>query len=114
MAGFDNPFDPYVTLSRGCSCGHHRTQAEHDAASVSADVPAGEEARYGRVVESAVMRALFPQDSARRRFLQAVGSGTALSAISALFPLATAKEVFAQTGGERVVSSRCRCRCRCR
>jgi nitrate/nitrite transport system substrate-binding protein len=97
MSGFDNPFDPDLKLSRGCSCGRHHTQAEHDALA-AADVPAGEEALYGRVVESAVMRALFPRDETRRRFLRAVGSGTALSAISTLFPLGAAKEAFAQTG----------------
>jgi nitrate/nitrite transport system substrate-binding protein len=52
-----------------------------------------------RAVESAVVRALFPTDSLRRRFLKAVGAGTAMSAISTLFPLAAAKEAFAQTAG---------------
>jgi nitrate/nitrite transport system substrate-binding protein len=51
------------------------------------------------VVESAVMRALFPQDDVRRRFLRAVGAGTALSAVSTFFPLGAAKEAFAQKGG---------------
>ena len=44
------------------------------------------------------MRALFPQDELRRRFLRAVGAGTALSAISTFFPLGMAKEAFAQVG----------------
>jgi nitrate/nitrite transport system substrate-binding protein len=34
----------------------------------------------------------------RRRFLRAVGAGTALSAISTFFPLGAAKEAFAQSG----------------
>ncbi len=34
----------------------------------------------------------------RRRFLRAVGAGTALSAISTLFPLGAAREAFAQSG----------------
>jgi len=42
-----------------------------------------------------VMRALFPQDAVRRRFLSAVGAGTALSAISSLVPFG-ALEAMAQ------------------
>src|SRR6476659_5845502 len=49
-------------------------------------------------MEAAVMRALFPHDELRRRFLRAVGAGTALSAISTFFPLGAAKEAFAQSG----------------
>jgi len=89
---FDNPFDPDRGLNRaGCSCGGHSSQAEHDrAASRSAD------ARLSRVVESAVVRALFPHDASRRAFLHAVGASTAVAAISQFFPLGTAMEVFAQ------------------
>ena len=39
------------------------------------------------MVETAVMRALFPNDTTRRRFLHAVGSSTAMAAISSLLPL---------------------------
>jgi len=38
----------------------------------------------GRVIQSAVMRALFPRDATRRRFLAAVGSSGALAAISSV------------------------------
>ncbi|MGH8750550.1 MAG: CmpA/NrtA family ABC transporter substrate-binding protein [Burkholderiales bacterium] len=95
MSGFDNPFDPRVKLS--CGCGRHATQAEHDDAQT---IPAVIDAATGRLVESAVMRALFPQDALRRRFLKAVGSSTALAAVSQLFPLALAKQAFAETGGK--------------
>ena len=44
------------------------------------------------------MRKIFPQDAARRAFLKSVGASTALAAISQLFPLKTATEVFAQGG----------------
>ena len=37
-----------------------------------------EDALNRRVVETAVMRALFPNDTTRRRFLHAVGSSTAM------------------------------------
>jgi len=98
MSGFRNPYDPNITLSSGCGCGRHATPAEHAAAVETDRLASGSEALHGRVVESAVMRALFPQDELRRRFLRAVGAGTALSAISTFFPLGVAKEAFAQTG----------------
>ena len=98
MSGFKNPYDPNINLSRGCGCGRHTTQAEHDAAVETDQLASGSEALQARVVESAVMRALFPQDELRRRFLRAVGAGTALSAISTFFPLGMAKEAFAQVG----------------
>jgi nitrate/nitrite transport system substrate-binding protein len=94
MSAFRNPFDPEVKLGSGCDCGHHASAAEHDAALALTD----SEALGSRVVETAVMRALFPQDATRRSFLKAVGSGTALAAISTLFPLGLAKEAFAQRG----------------
>ena len=98
MSGFKNPYDPNINLSRGCGCGRHTTQAEHDAAVETDQLASGSEALQARVVESAVMRALCPQDELRRRFLRAVGAGTALSAISTFFPLGMAKEAFAQVG----------------
>src|SRR5688572_28975447 len=86
-----DPFDPKVRL--GCSCGAHASQAEHDQRA-GALLP-GEEALNRSVIETAVMRALFPRDALRRRFLGAVGSATALSAISGLFPF-SALEALAQ------------------
>ncbi|MFN3987687.1 MAG: CmpA/NrtA family ABC transporter substrate-binding protein [Rhodocyclaceae bacterium] len=95
MSAFRNPFDYNTRLHRGgCSCGHHHDQAEHDRAE-----QLEAQALADRVVETAVMRALFPQDAVRRRFLRAVGGGTALAAISTFFPLGAAKEAFAQGGG---------------
>ncbi|MEC5385203.1 CmpA/NrtA family ABC transporter substrate-binding protein [Uliginosibacterium sp. H3] len=91
MSIFRNPFDPEVRLHKGCSCGQHSSQAEHDTSVQTAQ---------DRAVESAVMRALFPDDNLRRNFLRSVGAGTALAAISTLFPLGSAKEAFAQSGGK--------------
>jgi nitrate/nitrite transport system substrate-binding protein len=87
-----DPFDADRALRKGgWSCGAHATQAQHDDAA-----PASHDGRLARVVESAVMRALFPQDNDRRAFLRAVGASAALAAISQFFPLGTATEVFAQ------------------
>ncbi|MCX7960315.1 MAG: ABC transporter substrate-binding protein [Burkholderiales bacterium] len=58
-----------------------------------------EEARDSRIVEQAVLRALFPNARMRRAFLQAVGAATALSALESVFPLGRAKEAFAQGAG---------------
>ncbi|PZQ16252.1 MAG: nitrate ABC transporter substrate-binding protein [Ancylobacter novellus] len=90
MSAFKDPFDSRHRLSSGCSCGRHASDAEHAADPATADE------RTTRVVESAVMRALFPEDATRRAFLTAVGAATAIAAVNALFPLATATEVFAQ------------------
>ena len=95
MSIFSNPFDSKVRLR--CACGQHASDAEHQA-SVSSSVGDSLEAQQNRVVEQAVMRAVFPQDALRRRFLQAVGAPTALAALSSIFPLALAKEAFAQGG----------------
>ncbi|MEW5965471.1 MAG: CmpA/NrtA family ABC transporter substrate-binding protein [Pseudomonadota bacterium] len=93
MSGFDNPFDPDTQLHRGgCSCGRHTSEAAHDAAMKD------EEARVSRVVESAVMRGLFPDDRMRRNFLRAVGAGTAMAAISTLFPMGAAKALAQEAG----------------
>jgi nitrate/nitrite transport system substrate-binding protein len=102
MSTFDNPFDPQRRLKRcGCSCGGHRTQVEHDAEAqrqLQCAPLESEQMRYEGVVASAVIRAMFPKDAARRAFLKSVGASTALAALSQFFPLKTASEVFAQGG----------------
>ncbi|MEI7429202.1 MAG: CmpA/NrtA family ABC transporter substrate-binding protein [Betaproteobacteria bacterium] len=85
-----DPFDPTQVIHR-CSCGHHQSQAEHNADSVAGDI----DALNSQVVQSAVMRALFPQDLERRKFLSAVGASTAMAAISSFFPFG-AIEAMAQ------------------
>jgi nitrate/nitrite transport system substrate-binding protein len=87
---FQDPFDVNRTLhAAGCSCGQHGSEAEHDTAASS-------DARLKRVVESAVVRALFPQDAARRAFLRSVGSATAIAAIAQFLPLGSITDAFAQ------------------
>lgn len=96
MSGFDNPFDPNIQLHKGCSCGKHHSQEEHDRAATAA--PEGEEANLQRIMESAVVRAMFPEDQARRNFLRAVGASTAFAAVSSLFPLKAAAALAAEKG----------------
>jgi len=88
-----DPFDPHHSLTR-CSCGQHGSQAEHDAAITQGDV----DALNRRVVQGAVMRALFPHDAERRRFLSVVGASTAWAAISSVIPFG-AIEAMAQEKG---------------
>jgi len=97
---FKNPFDPGSKLTSGCSCGQHRSEAEHEQSRRKSEeaIVQDDEARLRRVVEGAVVRALFPHEGSRRAFLTAVGASTAAAAISAVFPLATATEVFADEG----------------
>ena len=93
MSAFDDPFDSKIRLKKNCSCGAHSSQSEHDLLE-------GEVALSNRVLESAIIRALFPQDGIRRRFLKAVGASTALAAVSTFFPLSAAREVFAASPGK--------------
>jgi len=98
MSAFKNPFDFNLRLKGGCSCGKHHSQAEHDAEQARLNEPKEEEAALNRVIESAVVRALFPHDETRRAFLKAVGAGTAMAALSSLFPLGAAQALAAERG----------------
>src|SRR3979490_1750515 len=98
MSAFSNPFNPGVRLGAGCDCGRHASQAEHELA--IADEPRSDDAETlnRRVIESAGMRALFPKDETRRRFLNAVGCSAAMAAVSSFFPFG-ALEAMAQEKG---------------
>jgi nitrate/nitrite transport system substrate-binding protein len=101
MTMFRNPFDSGLRLRGGCSCGAHASQDAHDRALRADAVESGEagaEATYQRVVQSALMRALFPVDAQRRAFLSAVGWTTASAALASVLPIGAATEAFAQTG----------------
>jgi len=92
---FGNPFDPDKRL--GCGCGRHASAAAHNAALV-ADAPASAADAMPGLVQSAVMRAVFPRDAERRAFLRAAGGATALAALAEVFPLATATAVAQDRG----------------
>jgi nitrate/nitrite transport system substrate-binding protein len=104
MCTFDNPFDSSRSLnSAGCACGRHVSAAEHErdtqlqCVQVENQVE-NQDKRYENVVASAVMRAMFPKDAARRAFLKTLGVSTALAAVSQFFPLKSATELFAAAG----------------
>jgi len=96
MTVFDDPFKDAPLRRRGCSCGQHRDQAAHDAA--QAALPGDEDHALARAVESTVVRALFPDERVRRNFIKSVGAGTALAAISSLFPFGAATALAMERG----------------
>ena len=117
MSAFEDPFDPYVRLG-ACVCGRHRDEAEHDAAGLAParlgasrmtamgpssgsplDVDADVETLHQRVIQSAVMRAIFPRDQERRNFLRAVGRTNAMAAISSVLPLGAIEAFAAEKTG---------------
>jgi nitrate/nitrite transport system substrate-binding protein len=85
----------------GCTCGAHDAIARHRAelgeASGNAD-ELGAERRIELGVEAAVLNTLFPEGRLRRAFLRAVGGRTAMAAVAAAFPLATAKAIAQERG----------------
>ena len=97
MSMFQDPFDAKSLLAGRCPCGGAHTSADHDRLSTQA-VPRAEEEQWNRVVDAAVLRAVFPVDAQRRLFLKTVGAATAMAAISSVLPLAAAREAFAQGG----------------
>jgi nitrate/nitrite transport system substrate-binding protein len=105
MSGHDlhDPYDADRPLRLTCSCGQHASAADHaadrsaDAAVARADQAAAQlraraeepdvQARLNAFVEAALVKALFPHEPVRRRFLQAVGRRTAAAAIGSVLPL---------------------------
>jgi nitrate/nitrite transport system substrate-binding protein len=78
-------FDPSVTHGQSCACSAHGVSTK-----------AGD-ARLSEVVRSAALRAVFPDARQRRGFLKAVGSATALAAISQFLPIETITAMAADT-----------------
>lgn len=93
MSKFPNAFHPDQELG-SCGCGRHATQAEHDASPASFSA----EDLRGRVLQAAAMRAVFPVDADRRRFLKTVGAGAAYGIIASLFPFSALETMAAEAG----------------
>lgn len=93
-------YDADRPLRLGCSCGAHASGAEHAAAELRArSETASFEAESNAFVEATLMKALFPQDALRRRFLRAVGSHTAMAAIASVLPIASMQALAQGTSG---------------
>jgi len=98
MTSYFDPYEADRPLLLKCSCGRDHTVSEHQA-EATAVVAAAElrqrsqgldfEAYSNQFVEATLIKAIFPQDAVRRRFLKAVGKGTAMAAISSVLPIAS-------------------------
>ena len=94
-------FDPYNAdrpLMLKCSCGRDHTVAEHQQELAAAQAAVelkrrSETTEFGdysnQFIEATLIKSLFPQDAVRRRFLRAVGKGTAMAAIASVLPVAS-------------------------
>jgi nitrate/nitrite transport system substrate-binding protein len=95
-----NPYDADRPLMMGCSCGRHGSSAEHAVAELRARSETAEfEAESNDFIEASLVKALFPQDAVRRRFLRAVGKGSAMAAISSVLPVASLQAMAQDKAG---------------
>jgi nitrate/nitrite transport system substrate-binding protein len=105
-------FDPYDAdrpLLMRCRCGAHASEVEH-AQALSADQAAATlrarsetaefEAYSNDFIEASLIKAVFPQDAVRRRFLRAVGKNAAMAAIGSVLPVASLQAMAQETGGK--------------
>ncbi len=107
MSEFFSPYDADRPLMLKCSCGRDHSVADHHA-QANADTAAVElrrrsltsefEAYSNEFIEATLVKALFPQDAVRRRFLKAVGKSTAMAAIATVLPVAS-MQAMAQDKG---------------
>ncbi|MCJ7800577.1 MAG: ABC transporter substrate-binding protein, partial [Polaromonas sp.] len=112
MSDYFSPYDADQPLMLKCSCGKDHSPADHHQ-EVNADGAAAElrrrsltsefEAYSNDFIEATLVKAIFPQDEVRRRFLRAVGKGTAMAAISSLLPVAS-MQAMAQEAGKKAGS----------
>src|SRR5688572_28022623 len=93
MSRLPDPYDADRPLMLRCACGAHGSSVEHDAA-VAADA----QTRSDTLIEASLVKALFPRDDVRRRFLKAVGRRSAMAAIGSVLPVA-ALQAMAQDKG---------------
>lgn len=87
-------YDADRPLLMRCACGQDHAPSEHGAA---AAVQSPEQLSQD-FIEASLVKAIFPQDSVRRRFLKAVGANTARAAIASLLPVG-ALQAMAQERG---------------
>ncbi len=85
-------FDSDANLAHlGCSCGKHAIPEAHNVS---------QEARLDDIIEKSVMKAVFPNDVQRRRFIKTVGASAALAALSSVLPMGVAKSLAQEAMGK--------------
>ncbi|HET7791893.1 MAG TPA: CmpA/NrtA family ABC transporter substrate-binding protein [Rhizobacter sp.] len=103
-----NRFDPYNAdrpLLMRCACGQHASADEHNSALGAVDElkrrseTTAFEAYSNDFIEATLVKALFPQDAQRRRFLRAVGKGSAMAAIGSVLPIASLQAMAQEKQG---------------
>ncbi|MDR7296215.1 nitrate/nitrite transport system substrate-binding protein [Pelomonas aquatica] len=95
-----DPYDADRPLLMHCACGQHASAADHAAAELrTRSETADFEAESASFVEASLIKALFPQDALRRRFLKAVGRNTAMAAIGSVLPVASLQAMAQGTQG---------------
>lgn len=87
-------YDADRPLLMRCACGEDHAPSEH---AVATKMQSPEELSQD-FIEASLVKAIFPQDSVRRRFLKAVGANTARAAIASLLPVG-ALQAMAQERG---------------
>ena len=107
-----SPYDADRPLMLRCSCGQEHSATDHHAA-VSAEGAAIElrrrsltsefEACSNAFIEATRVKAILTEDALRRRFLRAVGKGTAIAATSSVLPIAS-MQALAQDAGKKAGS----------
>ncbi|PPE69718.1 ABC transporter substrate-binding protein [Caldimonas thermodepolymerans] len=103
MSRYFDPYDADRPLVMRCSCGRHRTPEEHTAEQAASALKrrAAEmdfQQYASDYIEATVVKALFPRDAVRRRFLRAVGKSAAMGAIASVVPI-TSLQAMAQERG---------------
>jgi nitrate/nitrite transport system substrate-binding protein len=101
MANSFRPYDAYRRLGPVCTrCGGaHDPGASSPHADDEPDTATVDAARLSDdVIETALVRALFPDDRLRRRFLRAVGVNTARAAIASALPIGAMQAIAQERG----------------
>ncbi len=99
MSEHFDPYDADRPLMMGCSCGKHRSEADHAAAELRARSETAAFEQYSnQFVEASLVKALFPQDAVRRQFLRAVGRRSAMAAIASVLPVASLQAMAQEKG----------------
>ena len=76
-----------------CHAHAHATDLAPSSTNTPSTEPWTQESLTSRLIENAVMRAIFPNDMERRSFLRTVGKGAAAAIVGSIFPLSTAKSM---------------------